>query len=137
MLFYGVVSVQIEKPVEYFLEREAAGDDRRGSGGRARAGGAAGRSDRVRLGRVCSAKRLAKTRLGGAFGYLEKRPRPKKPRTTNTRMTMTTIQRIDTVILSLGACRRCSPPASSLLHPFTRSVANPGARGATLVGRPR
>jgi len=75
--------------------------------------------------------------VDGAFGYLEKRPRPKKPRTTNTRMTMTTIQRIDTLILSLGACRLDSPPASSLLHPFTRSVASPGARGATLVGRPR
>ena len=37
--------------------------------------------------------------------YLEKRPRLKKPRRANTRMTMMMIQRIDTVILSLEACR--------------------------------
>ena len=32
----------------------------------------------------------------GACGYLEKRPRPKKPRMSNTRTMMTMIQRIDT-----------------------------------------
>jgi hypothetical protein len=41
-------------------------------------------------------KRVA-TKLGAKNGfYLEKRPRPKKPKTANTAMTMMMIQRIDT-----------------------------------------
>jgi hypothetical protein len=39
VFFYGVVSAQTEKVVEFFLEREAAeGINQRGSGGRAAAG---------------------------------------------------------------------------------------------------
>jgi hypothetical protein len=49
-----------------------------------------------------SGETASETKLTGR-GYLPKRPRPKKPRTANTRMTMMMIQRIDTMILSLGA----------------------------------
>jgi hypothetical protein len=40
LLFYGVVSAQTERVLDFFLEREGSrGDVRRGSGGRAAAGG--------------------------------------------------------------------------------------------------
>jgi hypothetical protein len=51
-------------------------------------------------------------------GYLEKRPRPKKPRMANTTMTMMMIQRIDTWSLRRGFAESIFPVGSSLQLPL-------------------
>jgi hypothetical protein len=52
----------------------------------------------------------------GAYGYLEKRPRLKKPRTANTTMTMMMIQRIDTWSLRRGFADSRFPVGSSATY---------------------
>jgi hypothetical protein len=50
----------------------------------------------------------------GAYGYLEKRPRLKKPKMANTTMTMMMIQRIDTWSLRRGFADSIFPVGSFL-----------------------
>jgi hypothetical protein len=65
---------------------------------------------------LSSSETPSETKLDGAYGYLEKRPRLKKPRMANTTMTMMMIQRIDTWSLRRGFADSRFPVGSSLQH---------------------